>query len=322
MSNVDGFCDYIMSQFKMTDLGSVGHYLGVKFQKSGDGFFMSQPDYISQTLAKYNLQDIHPKFTPLDSTKKLYPREGSTATAYFRTRFMSMVGSLNWLQNKTRPDIAYALSLVSRFMSNPSDDHMEAVLHIFAYLKHTSNLGIPMKRGSATDLLIKGFVDADWAMDQTNFASTTGYVFTIADCPISWSSKKQHTIAHSSTEAEYVAASEASREATWIRNIFNELMSLIGLPSHGAVPLHIDNNSAIKLTKNPEGHQRTKHIAVKHHYIRQCVAEGTLKPIWISGKENPADVLTKALPRSVFEPLIRKIGLRDSPASSEGENAI
>jgi hypothetical protein len=144
--------------------------------------------------------------------------------------------------------------------------------------------------------------------------------FTLAGGPISWSSQRQKGVSSSSTEAEYIAASDACKEAVWLKNFYNEVTALIGLPQQGAIPLSIDNASALKLTKNPEFHGRTKHINIRHHFIRECVDVGDIIPEWIAGKLNPADLFTKPLPKTLFSQNVVKLGGGTQGSVTSGAN--
>jgi hypothetical protein len=182
---------------------------------------------------------------------------------------------------------------------------MNAVDRIFAYLKNDPGKGIVYsgKHG----LQLKGFVDSDFAGCEDSRRSTTGWVFTLAGGPVSWSSQRQKTVATSTMDAEYIAGAEAAKEAVWIRNFINDLR--IPGVHIDTVPLYIDNNSALKLTRNPEFHSRSKHIDVKHHFIREKVDEGVINTQRVETTDNLADVFTKALPRPTHEGLVNRLNL-------------
>jgi hypothetical protein len=158
-------------------------------------------------------------------------------------------------------------------------------------------------------LILRGYVDSDWAGEKSSSLSTTGYVFTLAGSPVAWSSQRQKNVATSSTHAEYFAASEAAKQAYWLCGWMNEIAVLDSRIMQGVVPLHIDNESAVKLTKNPESHARTRHIDIRYHYIRELVEDGTIETIWIPGTENPADMFTKPLAAPPIEMICKKLGL-------------
>ena len=215
------------------------------------------------------------------------------------------MGSLNFAANQTRPDISFATGYVARYASNPDQSHMDAVNRVFAYLNTERGRGIRYSGKHGFDL--KGFVDSDFAGCEDSRRSTTGWVFTLAGGPISWNSQRQKTVATSTLDAEYVAGAEAAKEAVWIRGFINDLrIPGIFIKS---VPLYVDCNSALKLTRNPEYHSKSKHIDVKHHFIRQKVEDGTINTERVSTKDNLADVLTKALPRDSHNDLVARMGM-------------
>jgi hypothetical protein len=279
--------------FKVTDEGEASFFLGMQIEKTGQGLKIHQDSYVQQMFTKYNLIDIRPTKAPLDVLKKLQTNPNHTASDSFRHEYMSKIGSLNYLASKTRPDISYAISLLSRFSKNPTQEHMDGVTHVFSYIAGTPDFGL--KLNADNDLQLRGYVDADWGMCKDTYRSQTGYIYTLGGSPISWASQRQQSVGTSSTHAEYVAASDASKEAVWTRGFLNELSVLDSRLQQGPVPLFIDNMSAIKLTKNPEFHARTRHIDIRHHYIRELVTNHTITTEWIPGAENPADMLTKAL---------------------------
>lgn len=320
------FKDQIGRMFKMTDAGEVSWYLGMQIERTVDGLHIHQAAFTQQMLNRYGMQGVKPMKVPLDPCKKLERECNNTATQVFRTEYLSKNGSVNYLQTRTRWDLAFPVSYSSRFMANPNQGHLDAVHQVFSYINKDENRGLYFKNNG--DNTIRGYVDSDWAGCKDTGRSTTGWVFTLAGSPISWCSQRQKTVATSSTEAEYVAASDACKEAIWLRGFYNELAPIMELQDQKAIQLGIDNASALKLTKNPEFHGRTKHINVRHHFIRECVKRGDIEPYWISGKENPADLFTKPLPRPALENIVDKLGggmpvstsSTTNDASFEGEN--
>ncbi|KAM3416558.1 hypothetical protein BST61_g8148 [Cercospora zeina] len=297
LDKIEAFKKEISSAFKMTDAGRAAWYLGMQLDWRHDGLYIHQKGFIQQTLGKYGLIGTKSATTPLDPTRKYFAETEHTAEASFKTRYLAMNGSVNYAQSKTYWALAFAVSLMSRYMANPNQSHMDGLLQIYRYLA-SHDIGLHYSpTGEAT---IRGFADSDWGGDNDTGKSTTGWVFTLAGSPISWSSQRQKTVSSSSTEAEYIAASDACKEAIWLKGFYNELAAMMGHRRQESVPLAIDNASAIKLTKNPEFHGRTKHINIRHHFIRECVERGEIKPEWISGKENPADLFTKVLPGPTF----------------------
>ena len=224
-----------------------------------------------------------------------------------KTEYQSKIGSLNFLSNGTRPDISFSTGLAARYASNPDQSHMDAATRIFAYIRDNPSKGLLYTKEAGLDL--RGYVDSDWAGCLDSRKSTTGYVFILAGAPISWSSKRQQIIAISTMDAEYIAATEAAKDAVWIRNFINDL----AIPEYfvGSIPLYIDNNSALKLIRNPEFHSRSKHFDAKYHFIREKVMDTKeISTLRVGTKDNLADILTKGLARPTHQDLTERLGLR------------
>ena len=203
--------------------------------------------------------------------------------------------------HRARPlHIAFAVGVLSRFMSCPEQDHMRAAKGVLRYLRGTTRLGV-VYGGSEP---LQGFVDADWAGDVDGRRSTTGFVFTLNGGPIAWASKRQSTVATSTAEAEYVAAAMATKEALWLR----KLLSALGVDG-GAVPMGEDNQACLALVNNPEATGRTKHVDVAYHMVRDYVARGEVTFYFLPSVDMPADGLTKPLPAPAFILFRRFIGV-------------
>jgi hypothetical protein len=213
--------------------------------------------------------------------------------------YQQLVGSLMHLMIGTRPDIANAVNIVSRFAANPSEAHMEAAKRILRYIKGTVDFKLHLQAaGTDSDLpLLTGYSDADWGGDLVERKSTSGYVFRLGNAAISWQSKRQPTVALSSTESEYMALTLASKEAVWLRTFLLEL----GLAQDGATPIYEDNQGCIALARNASVHHaRTKHIDIQHHFVRELVEAGTIVLHYLETHDMVADVFTKPLPVNTF----------------------
>jgi ribonuclease HI len=203
----------------------------------------------------------------------------------------------------TRPDICYAVGTVSQYNSNPGDPHWKAVKQIMRYLKGTKNYSLKYERDGND---VHAYTDADWAGDSDNRRSTTGYVFRLGNGAISWNSRRQPTVALSSTEAEYMALTEAAKEAIWLK----KLLSKLGYYSLKN-PFHIfsDNQGAIDLGRNPIHHSRTKHIDIRHHFIREQIQAKEMEVEHCGTDEMIADVLTKGLAKQKHQYFAERLGL-------------
>ncbi len=209
--------------------------------------------------------------------------------------YRQVTGSLNWLATSTRPDIALAVSTVSRFNNNPGKQHWAAVKQILRYLKGTSQHGITLG-GKELKLTLTGYSDADWAGDLDTRNSTTGYVFMLGSHPITWKSKLQNTTALSSMEAEYMALSAAAQEAMWIR----KWLSNVGYEQSEPTTICEDNQGCIKFVHSTKFSPKTKHIATKHHFIRNAVKDKEINVNYCPTENMIADTFTKPLPRPTF----------------------
>lgn len=218
-----------------------------------------------------------------------------------RIPYQEAVGSLMYAAIATRPDIAFAVQVLSKFSKNPGEEHWEAVKRVFRYLKGMRELWLTF--GGRGDVL-EGFADADGNMAEDRHA-TSGFAFIINGGAISWSAKRQEIVTLSTTESEYVAATHAAKEALWLRSLIFQVFDII-LP---ATPLFSDNQSAIALTKDHKFHGRTKHIDIRYHFIRWIVEEGKIRLIYCPTEEMIADTLTKALPSPKVKHFARELGL-------------
>ena len=312
------FKTQISQIFPITDKGEYSWYLGIHIEQKPREIRIHQKQYIDQIVAKYGFSQAAPCKTPLDKDIKLAKQDNYIAHPKFRTEYQSKVGSLNFASNQTRPDIAFATGYVAQYTSNPNQTHMNTMDRIFAYLKNDPGKAIVYsgKHG----LQLKGFVDSDFTGYKDLRRSSTGWVFTLADGPISWSSQRQKTVATSTMDTEYITGTEATKKAVWIRNFINDLR--IPGVHIDAVPLYIDNNSALKLTRNPEFYSRSKHIDVKYHFIREKVKKGVINTQCVSTTDNLADIFTKALAKPIHKDLVHRLNLLSGGEAEEPDYII
>jgi hypothetical protein len=246
--------------------------------------------------------------TPLDSGAAdiLVPYAGSASIEQIKL-YQSLIGCINYLATQTRPDIAYSVSVLAQFLVNPSLSHIKAAKRVLQYLKKTRDLGITFQ--GPGELEIQLYTDSDYAGDKATYKSTGGYVAFAAKGPVSWQSKRQSVVAQSSTEAEYIALSEAAKEATWIRHLLADLnhLNLVDSP----MQLYGDNQGSIAIAQNPSFRKGSKHIAVRFHLIRQEVEEGRIKVDYIESSANPADGLTKPLKLNTHTRFLRLLAMSE-----------
>lgn len=225
--------------------------------------------------------------------------------------YSSAVGALLYLANATRPDISYAVGQTAKYCASPQPAHWKGVKRIFRYLKGTSDLGLWL---GGRDEAVVGYTDADFGGDLDNRKSTSGSIFFLRGGPVSWSSRKQTSTATSTTHSEYNALSDAGKNAVWLGRFHAEISppkqgSLSGKTEPLAVPIYCDNQSAVKLVKNPEFHRRTKHFEITTHFIRELQEKGRVTVAEVEGLNQLADLFTKPLKEDRFINLRERIGM-------------
>ena len=290
-------------RFDMDDRGEVHYLLGmlIKRDRAAKTLSISQRSYTEKILKRFGMEASKPVGTPLEPGKK-FQKFTEDDERFDTQTYQQAIGCLTYLSVISRPDIAAAVGTLSQYMSEPSKEHWMGVKRILRYLKKTLNFGL---KYSAGKMELIGYSDSDWAGDIDTRRSTSGYVFQVGNGTISWSSRKQATVAKSSTEAEYVALSMAAQEAIWL----NRLMSDLGQNMDDPIVIFEDNQGAIELAKNPKYHNRTKHIDICHHFIRERVMSNEIKVMYCNTKCMIADIMTKALPKPSFEKLRSLLGV-------------
>ena len=224
-----------------------------------------------------------------------------------RVPYASAVGSIMYAMTCTRPDVAYSLGVVSRYQSDPGEAHWKVVKSILKYLRNTKDQWLIY---GEPDLKLVGYSDSSFQSDRDDSKSVSGFVFTLNGGAICWKSSKQATVADSVCEAEYIAASDAAKEAVWLRKFLGELGVAPSLD--GPVPVYCDSTGAIAQAKEPKAHHRTKHILRRYHLVREIVERGDINHLKIDGKENLADPFTKALEIKEFDYCKWEMGIRYS----------
>ncbi|KAK1628450.1 hypothetical protein QYE76_002765 [Lolium multiflorum] len=309
LSSVKG---YLNNSFSMKDLGEASYILGIKIyrDRSRRLIGLSQSTYLDKILKKFRMDESKKGFLPMLPGKVLSKTQGP-ATAEERERmsqipYASAVGSIMYAMLCTRPDIAHAVSLTSRYQSDPGIEHWTAVKNILKYLKRTKDMFLCY--GGDQELVVTSYTDASWNTDPDDSKSQSGYVFILNGAAVSWASSKQCTVAKSSTESEYIAASEASSEAVWMKRFIVEL----GVVPSALDPLVIycDNMGAIANAQEPRSHKRLKHIKLRYHSIREYIEDGEVKICKVHTDLNVADPLTKALPRAKHDQHQNAMGVR------------
>ncbi|XP_071694424.1 uncharacterized mitochondrial protein AtMg00810-like [Rutidosis leptorrhynchoides] len=275
----------------MKDLGPLHSFLGISVVRTSHGLFLTQQAYANVIITRSGLTKCNPVSTPVDTIGKISSKKGRPYANI--TQYRSLAGELQYL-TFTLPDISYAVQQVCLHMHDPKEVHMDALKRIIRYIKGTSEVGIYITKSTSTDLL--AYTDADWGGCPDTRRSTSGYCVYYGDNLISWSSKRQSTLSRSSTEAEYRGVANVVVESCWLRNLLLELHC----PTSKATLVYCDNISAIYLSGNPVQHQRTKHVEIDIHFVREKVAKGQVRVLHVPTRYQIADIFTKVLPRLLF----------------------
>jgi hypothetical protein len=282
--------DALQQEFSMKDLGPLHHFLGLSVTRQHGSMHLSQRHYVLEILERAGMSDCKPCSTPIDTHSKLSANGDPVDDA---TDYRSIAGALQYL-TFTRPDIAYAVQQVCLFMHDPRMPHLALIKRILRYLRGTLDHGLLLHRTDPSALVV--YTDADWAGCPDTRKSTSGYGVFLGDNLISWSSKRQQTVSRSSAEAEYRAVANGVAEASWLRQLLLELHS----PLTRATVVYCDNISAVYLSTNPVQHQRTKHVEIDLHFVRERVALGHVRVFHVPTSSQYADIFTKGLQTSVF----------------------
>nr|KYP66838.1 Retrovirus-related Pol polyprotein from transposon TNT 1-94 [Cajanus cajan] len=303
-ADIESLKQSLKKEFEMTDLGILSYFLGLEFAYTEKGIFMHQKKYISEVLKRFNMMGCNPAETPAEINGKLTRSENEASVD--GTLFRQIVGSLRFICH-SRPEIAFSVGLVSRFMNDPRQPHLVAAKRILRYLKGTLGYGIMFSHQTKEDdgLRLVAYSDSDWCGDLVDRRSTMGQVFLFSGSPISWSSKKQTVVVLSTCEAEYIAACSAACQALWLSSLLSELKVSVD----SGVELLVDSKSAIDLAKNPVSHGRSKHIDTKYHFLRDQVSKGRIKLKHCRTEVQLADIMTKSLKIERFRELRESLGV-------------
>jgi hypothetical protein len=292
--------DQLKEVYALKDLGQPTQILGIQVESFENGDVkIHQARYIEELLVRFGMDDCNespiPQAPSLFLTQDMSPSTEADREAMKKVPYAELVGSLNWLATSARPDIAQTVSKLCRFVSNPGPEHWKAGKQVLRYLKGTKSYGLRYRHDGNRELL--GYQDSDWAGDKDTRRSTSGFGFALAGALVSWRSKLQTSVALSSTEAEYMACCFATREAVWLRRLLMET----GLQVAGPTILHEDNSGCVSLSGNWRADQRTKHIDVQYHFVREQVEAKTVQLKRVATNKMVADALTKPVPRPKFE---------------------
>jgi hypothetical protein len=295
--------DYLAKEFEMKDLGALRYFLSIEVARSRHGIFLSQRKYVLDLLTETGMLACQPIDTPIEQNHKLGDDRVDQVPTN-KERYQRLVGRLIYLSH-TQPDLAYAVSVVSQFMHSPNEVHMDAVHRILRYLKSAPGKGLMFSKHD--HLEVEGYTDADWAGSINDRKSTSGYFTFVGGNLVTWHSKKQNVVARLSAEAEYKAMSHGVCELLWLRILMREL----GFNLEKPVNLYCDNKAAISIAHNPVQHDRTKHVEVDRHFIKEKLTDGIISVPFVKSEDQLADILTKAVSSRVLYSTLVKLGIQD-----------
>ena len=304
MSGINDLKAQLQQEFEMKDLGDLKYFLGIQVNRdrSRKLIHIHQAGYINMILERYGMQNSNPAKTPLSAGTKLVKAEVDDVLTD-STQFQSIVGSQMYAMQGTRPDLAQSIQQISQFSSKPTIAHLKAAKQGLRYLNGTVSEGITYDGNKG--LRLEFWSDANWGAEEGR-ESVSGFVATLAGGAVSYSSKKQSSVALSSTESEYMALLHALKEQIWVIRLLNEL----GYDVKDQNIIYTDNQGAIALAHDPEHHARTKHIDIQYHFVRDCVEDGRTRLEYCCTEDMVADGLTKALGPQRHWKLARMMGMQ------------
>jgi hypothetical protein len=283
------------NNFKMKDMGKIKKYLNINVIQDLDKgvTIINQHDYLQNLLKMYNMSDCKPLSLPIDKNFKfeLLKRDCSESPS-IESNCRKLIGCLMYAVMGSRPDLCSVVTMLSRYQGCASELLYSLLKNVLRYVKGTIDLSLVYNRNDSNS--VEGFVDSDWGGNPNDRKSTTGFCFKVFNCTVMRSSKKQHSVAMSTTEAEYVALGQATSEACWIKNILLEFNVNIDF-----VTLYEDNQSTIKIAHNP-GNRRIKHLDIKHYFIKEKLDTGVIQIKYFNTSDQIADLFTKALGGNLF----------------------
>lgn len=297
------FMSSMKQEFDMTDLGKMRYFLGLEILQLPNSIFISQKKYAVELLKRFGMYDANSVQNPIVPGIKITKEIGNDERTD-KSHYRQLIGCLLYLTTATRPDLSYVVSLLSRFMENPSAKHMLLAKRVLRYLKGTTDFGILYKKGEINELV--AYTDSDYAGDMDDRKSTSGYVFMLSSGAVSWCSKKQSVVSLSTTEAEFIAAAFCACQAVWLQRVLEDLNNT---SENKGILINCDNSSTIKLSKNPVLHGRSKHIDVRFHFLREMSKEGIVNLTYCASQDQLADLMTKPLKLGIFLKLRKSLGI-------------
>ncbi|CAN1246025.1 Retrovirus-related Pol polyprotein from transposon TNT 1-94 [Linum grandiflorum] len=292
---------FLSSKFEMKDLGPADVILGIKVFKTQNSYTLSQEHYVSKLLKMFLEEGYGSVSTPFDSNFHLKKNLGQTVN---QQQYAKIIGSLMFLTNCTRPDVYFAVNRLSRYTSNPSEDHWRGLTRVLRYLKGSADLGLKF---TGHPNILEGYCDANWVTSKDDVSSTSGFVFTLGGAAVSWKSTKQTCIARSTMESEFIALDTASQEAEWLRGLLSDL-PMWDKPSP-SVSMLCDSQAAIHVANSSVFNGKKRHLRIRHESVTVLLESGTISLDYVKSERNLADPLTKGLCKRMVQESTKAMGL-------------
>ncbi|CAM8895779.1 unnamed protein product [Rhodiola kirilowii] len=298
---VDLAKDFLSSSFAMKDMGEADVILDIRIKRENKGLALSQSHYVEKVLKKFNCLNYSPISTPMDPSVKLMPNMGEAVS---QLEYSKVIGCLMYAMTSTRPDIAYAVGKLSRYTSNPSTHHWEAIRRVLKYLRGTMNYGLVY---AGFPSVLEGYTDASWIINLEEHSSTSGWVFLLGGGAISWASKKQTCITSSTMESEFIDLAADGKEAEWLRNLVHEI-SLWPKPV-SPISVHCDSKATLAKAYSQMYNGKSRHLGVRHGAVHELITHGVISIDYVRTQQNLAYHLTKGLARDLVHKSCLGMGL-------------
>jgi Reverse transcriptase (RNA-dependent DNA polymerase) len=309
---LDKLMDNVGRDFELKGLGDAKHYLGIDLERDEDGHFkISQSAYIAKIVEAAGLKDAKPSKHPVDTG--YYKLEGNELET--NDEYRKLIGMLLYLSTNSRPDIAASISILSQRVTKPRDVDMTEVKRVIRYLKGTEKMKLALSTNECDEKVI-AYSDSDWAENKNGRKSHSGLFCAVNGGTVMWSCRKQDVVALSSAEAEFIALTETCKEVIWINRVAGDL----GVKKMMPITIKTDSQSAMAMCENQRFSHRTKHIDTRYYFVKDLVANGTIKLSYQPTDSNIADMMTKPLGGNKIEHLRQLAGLKEDNRNSNEHN--